>query len=152
MNAGGDVPQDFQHNEIADNERAIGLLGGKAPDLRILRKVEFRRARGWNETDLTLGQRKCVAQLQLLNDATRKGIDCEAIGEYTHAAPGPDTGQGELLGERSARAAFPGDRQRQHVAFETALNSRLHLGQHDIGHTGQLHSICDCQRAELLTL
>ncbi len=83
VNARAHAAQDFQHDDIADDERAVGLLGREPADLRLLRQFDGGRDRGRHEAQLALRQGDAAAVQKIGEHGMGECIHRESVGDET---------------------------------------------------------------------
>ena len=153
MRAAGDAPEDLEHHGVADDERAVRLLGREPVDLRVRRQVKrFDAVRSRLEPYLTVGRRPARALRKQGDNLMGEGRHCEAVGEKTDPPLAAHMRQCQLARQRRCRLAFPDQRKRNQPTRRAGARCGLDLGKEKgllAGQSGKIGKACSLERLVL---
>ena len=129
----------------ADDQRAVGLLGGRAAYRRIgtqLQQLAMRRDRIELQFAAAVRCRHARPFGEQLDHAARKTVERKRIGQEADAPAAAYTRQRQLLRQRTGDRVLGNEAERQQVAVGAARHLHFDLRQQyrrlDAGHVGDL--------------
>ncbi len=144
VHAGRHASDKFDHRQVADDQRAVRLLGRQPTDGR-LALIRQRVNPGLAEAaDLSLMRRRDYRALaQPPHDCARQGLEGKGVGDVADSPSPPHPRHRELLGQELRRRSFPRDSGGHEVALGAIAKMDLYLGEHDLAVAGNLCCVSD---------
>ncbi len=144
MQARLQAPEQFEHHLVADDHRAVGLLGVAVGDVDVLGQFQLVQRRGRHKANLAVSARQVRPATQQVENAPSEGIHSQRIGQQADIAPATHPCQSQLLGHGATPVVFTEKAQWQQVAIATLRVLNLELAeQHGVQGILDAHRITD---------